>query len=158
MLGRHIRSYHQPGLVIYPLWHRDKFDRDEAKQQTKLLPRREQHLVFQHREPVVMQHIPSYDVGHCHSRAGVLRAVAAAGLAALALGPVSEASAADFQEFQQGFLSLPVSMPEPIMFPRKSLVLNFAVLLLRAAYEAADDLDFIAMVGALFCDVCFIPF
>ncbi|KAG6552847.1 hypothetical protein Mapa_005502 [Marchantia paleacea] len=35
--------------------------------------------------------------------------------------------------------------PEPVQFPRKTLNLKFAVLLMRSAYEAVDDLDFIPM-------------
>ncbi len=41
---------------------------------------------------------------------------------------------------------LPVAQPEPVLFPRRSLYLQFAVLLLRAGYDAADSLDFIPMV------------
>lgn len=37
--------------------------------------------------------------------------------------------------------------PEPVTFPRRSLELNFAVLLMRSGYEAVDDLDFIPMVS-----------
>lgn len=35
--------------------------------------------------------------------------------------------------------------PSPVLFPRKNLNRKFAVLLMRSAYDAADDLDFIAM-------------
>lgn len=35
--------------------------------------------------------------------------------------------------------------PAPVLFPRKSLNRTFAVLLMRSAYDAADDLDFVAM-------------
>ncbi|KAL3684406.1 hypothetical protein R1sor_002428 [Riccia sorocarpa] len=35
--------------------------------------------------------------------------------------------------------------PEPVQFPRKNLNMKFAVLLMRSAYEAVDDLDFIPM-------------
>ena len=38
------------------------------------------------------------------------------------------------------------SQPEPVLFPRKSLTQVFAVLLMRSAYEAVDDLNFIPMV------------
>ncbi|CAK0738295.1 hypothetical protein CVIRNUC_001022 [Coccomyxa viridis] len=37
------------------------------------------------------------------------------------------------------------SQPEPVLFPRKSLTQVFAVLLMRSAYEAVDDLNFIPM-------------
>ena len=43
-----------------------------------------------------------------------------------------------------GSLSLPIT-PEPVLFPRKTLNLKFAVLLMRSAYEAVDALDFIPM-------------
>lgn len=36
--------------------------------------------------------------------------------------------------------------PEPVLFPRKALNQVFAVLLMRSAYDAVDDLDFIPMV------------
>ncbi|KAL2652578.1 hypothetical protein R1flu_020706 [Riccia fluitans] len=35
--------------------------------------------------------------------------------------------------------------PEPVQFPRKNLSMKFAVLLMRSAYEAVDDLDFVPM-------------
>lgn len=35
--------------------------------------------------------------------------------------------------------------PSPVQFPRKNLNRKFAVLLMRSAYDAADDLDFVAM-------------
>ena len=41
------------------------------------------------------------------------------------------------------------SQPEPVLFPRKALDQVFAVLLMRSAYEAVDDLNFIPMVGEL---------
>ena len=37
--------------------------------------------------------------------------------------------------------------PEPVLFPRKALNQVFAVLLMRSAYDAVDDLDFIPMVS-----------
>lgn len=40
---------------------------------------------------------------------------------------------------------LPVATPDAVLFPRKALDLGFAVLLMRASYDAVDDLDFIAM-------------
>lgn len=36
---------------------------------------------------------------------------------------------------------------QPIYFPRKRLNQSFAVLLLRSVYDAADAMDFVAMVG-----------
>jgi len=42
-----------------------------------------------------------------------------------------------------GFLPLPP--PDPVKVPRKSLDQRFAVILMRAAYETADKLDFIPM-------------
>lgn len=35
--------------------------------------------------------------------------------------------------------------PDPVLFPRKTLDMKFAVLLMRSAYEAVDALDFIPM-------------
>ena len=43
------------------------------------------------------------------------------------------------------------SQPEPVLFPRKSLTQVFAVLLMRSAYEAVDDLNFIPMVRLALC-------
>lgn len=39
------------------------------------------------------------------------------------------------------------SQPDPVLFPRKALDQVFAVLLMRSAYEAVDDLNFIPMVA-----------
>ena len=36
--------------------------------------------------------------------------------------------------------------PEPVLFPRKAVSQVFAVLLMRSAYDAVDQLDFIPMV------------
>ena len=44
------------------------------------------------------------------------------------------------------------SQPEPVLFPRKALDQVFAVLLMRSAYEAVDDLNFIPMVEELTFD------
>ena len=43
------------------------------------------------------------------------------------------------------------ALPEaaPALIPRKSLRQNFAVLLLRSVYEAADEMDFMPMVSAV---------
>ena len=43
------------------------------------------------------------------------------------------------------------TQPEPVLFPRKSLTQVFAVLLMRSAYEAVDDLNFIPMVRLALC-------
>jgi hypothetical protein len=40
---------------------------------------------------------------------------------------------------------IPPPAPEPVKFQRKRLDLKFAVLLMRSSYEAADELDFVAM-------------
>jgi hypothetical protein len=57
--------------------------------------------------------------------------------------------AADFSGSITGFFS--PSQPEPVLFPRKTLDQVFAVLLMRSAYEAVDDLNFIPMVSC--CEV-----
>ncbi len=41
------------------------------------------------------------------------------------------------------------TQPDPVLFPRKALDQVFAVLLMRSAYEAVDDLNFIPMVRAI---------
>ena len=43
------------------------------------------------------------------------------------------------------------SQPEPVLFPRRSLTQVFAVLLMRSAYEAVDELNFIPMVRLASC-------
>jgi hypothetical protein len=40
------------------------------------------------------------------------------------------------------------AQPEPVLFPRKALSQVFAVLLMRSAYDAVDQLDFIPMVSS----------
>lgn len=44
-----------------------------------------------------------------------------------------------------GFSIVPPSPPEPVKFPRPRLRIEFAVCLLRSAYEAIDDCDVMAM-------------
>jgi hypothetical protein len=57
--------------------------------------------------------------------------------------------------FPSGVLqSLFNSQPEPVLFPRKALEQVFAVLLMRSAYDAVDELDFIPMVRPC-AHICF---
>ncbi|MCO5607380.1 hypothetical protein L7F22_061576 [Adiantum nelumboides] len=49
-------------------------------------------------------------------------------------------------QLNDGFSSFILPLPpSPVLFPRKNLSRKFAVLLMRSAYDAADELDFIAM-------------
>lgn len=59
---------------------------------------------------------------------------------------LQEVRAADFPGSIADFFS--PSQPEPVLFPRKTLDQVFAVLLMRSAYEAVDDLNFIPMVDS----------
>eukprot|EP00198_Chlamydomonas_reinhardtii_P010335 XP_001699672.1 predicted protein [Chlamydomonas reinhardtii] len=82
------------------------------------------------------------DLHHRHrtSRRGALLSTA---LGALSLAlPTPQATGADLAEYLSRAFPPP---PEPVMFPRNKLTQPFAVLLMRSAYEAVDDLDFIAM-------------
>ena len=84
--------------------------------------------------------------------AGLLLAAAAAGVA-LPL-PASAAAAFASGRVSEGGGGGPLeawfvpAAPEPVTFPRRTLGLNFAVLLMRSGYSACDDLNYIPMVGA----------
>ncbi|KAI5067335.1 hypothetical protein GOP47_0017863 [Adiantum capillus-veneris] len=58
------------------------------------------------------------------------------------LGPQGDLAYQLDDGFSSFILPLP---PPPVLFPRKNLSRKFAVLLMRSAYDAADELDFIAM-------------
>eukprot|EP00892_Ulva_mutabilis_P004717 jgi/Ulvmu1/2617/UM014_0068.1 len=58
---------------------------------------------------------------------------------------VPNAAQASVAGFQLPWSSFGKVQPGPVRLPRKQLVLNFAVLLMRSTYEAVDALDFIAM-------------
>ncbi|KAI8463524.1 MAG: hypothetical protein J3K34DRAFT_389034 [Monoraphidium minutum] len=92
-------------------------------------------------------------------RRALLLSGAAAAAAALALGPAAASVAPPPAPGLAGRLGgmlpaalpMPLGGPEPVGFPRKSLDLRFAVLLMRRragappSYDAADVLDFVSM-------------